>query len=74
MPTGFALVAFIVNLFGTTATWLEPLRPLSPFYYYSASEPIVNGLDPTHALVLFGLTVVALAVALWRFERRDLAA
>jgi len=74
VPSGFALVAFVVNLFGATVSWLEPVRPLSPFYYYAASEPIVHGLDTVHALVLAGVAVVAVMVALWRFERRDLAA
>jgi ABC-2 type transport system permease protein len=72
-PSGFALVTFIVSLFGATVSWLEPLRPLSPFYYYSGSEPLVNGVDPIHVLVLVAISIVALAVALWRFERRDLA-
>jgi ABC-2 type transport system permease protein len=73
-PSGFALVAFLVNLFSATASWLEPFRPLSPFYYYAGSEPIVNGVDAVHALVLVAIAAVAVLVALWRFERRDLAA
>ena len=73
VPSGFALVAFIVNLFGTTVSWLEPVRPLSPFYYYSGSEPLANGVDVVHALVLVAIVTVALAFAVWRFERRDLA-
>jgi len=72
--SGFALVAFLVQLFGGTVSWLEPIRPLSPFYYYAASEPIVNGIDVVHALVLVAIAAVAVLVALWRFERRDLAA
>jgi ABC-2 type transport system permease protein len=74
VPSGFALVAFLVNLFGATVSWLEPVRPLSPFYYYSGSEPLVNGVDTVHALVLVAIAAVATLVALWRFERRDLAA
>jgi ABC-2 type transport system permease protein len=74
VPSGFALVAFLVNLFSATASWLEPFRPLSPFYYYSGSEPIVNGVDTVHALVLVAIAAVAVLVALWSFERRDLAA
>jgi ABC-2 type transport system permease protein len=73
-PSGVALVTFLVNVFGATVSWLEPIRPLSPFYYYSGSEPLLNGVDPVHALVLGAVTAVAVLVALWRFERRDLAA
>jgi ABC-2 type transport system permease protein len=74
VPSGFALVGFLVNVLGATASWLEPARPLSLFYYYAGSEPLVNGLDPVHVLVLLAVIAVAVAVALWRFERRDLAA
>lgn len=73
-PSGLALVAFLVNLFGATVSWLEPARPLSPFYYYAGSEPLVNGVHAGHALVLVAIAVVAVLLALWRFERRDLAA
>jgi ABC-2 type transport system permease protein len=74
VPSGIALVTFIVNVLGATVSWVEPLRPLSPFYYYAASEPIVNGVEPRHVLVLSAVTVVATALGLRAFERRDLAA
>jgi len=72
VPSGVALVTFLVNLFGATVSWLEPIRPLSPFYYYAGSEPLVNGVDTVHALVLVAIAAVAVLVAVWRFERRDL--
>jgi ABC-2 type transport system permease protein len=52
---------------------LEPYRRLSPFYYFIGADPLKNGLNPGHAAVLIGLTVVFLVVALFAFERRDLA-
>jgi ABC-2 type transport system permease protein len=74
VPSGVALVTFILNALAPSVEALESLRLLSPFYYYSGGDPITNGLDPAHALVLAGITVVALALAWWTFERRDLAA
>ena len=73
VPSGFAVAAFIVNALGPSVDWLDPFRPLSPFYYYSSGAPILNGLDPVHALVLAGASAVALAYTVWAFERRDLA-
>ena len=73
VPSGIAVVTFIVNALGPSVEWLEPFRLVSPFYYYSGGEPIVHGLDPVHALVLAGISGVALAFAVWAFERRDLA-
>lgn len=74
VPSGVALVTYILNALAPSVDGLEPVRLASPFYYYSGGDPILNGLDPVHALVLAGLTVVLLASALWSFERRDLAA
>ena len=69
-----AVASFIVNTLAPSVDWLEPFRLLSPFYYYSGGAPILNGLDPVHALVLVSASAVALVFALWAFERRDLAA
>ena len=74
VPSGLAVATFIVNTLAPSVDWLEPLRLLSPFYYYSGGDPMLNGLDPVHALVLAGASAVALVFALWAFERRDLAA
>lgn len=73
VPSGLAVAGFIVNALGPSVDWLEPLRPLSPFYYYSSGAPILNGLDIVHALVLAGISGVALGYSVWAFERRDLA-
>ena len=73
-PSGIALITFILNTLAPSVEWLEPYRVLSPFYYYSGGNPILNGPDPWHVSVLAAITVVALAYALWSFERRDLAA
>jgi len=74
VPSGVALLTFILNSLAPSVDWLEPYRVLSPFYYYSGGNPILNGLDPWHAVVLGAITFVALGAALWTFERRDLAA
>jgi ABC-2 type transport system permease protein len=74
VPSGVALLTYILNALAPSVEGLEPVRLISPFYYYSGGDPILNGLDPLHALVLAAATVVLLALALWTFERRDLAA
>jgi ABC-2 type transport system permease protein len=74
VPSGIALVTFIVNMLGPSVSWLKPWRLLSPFYYYAGHEPVLHGLEPLHAVVLLAISAVAVAVALVTFERRDLAA
>ncbi len=74
VPSGVALVTFVLNTLAPSVDWLEPYRVLSPFYYYSSGDPMLNGLDLWHAVVLAAVTAFALGVALVTFERRDLAA
>lgn len=74
VPSGIALVTFIVNMLGPSVSWLKPWRLLSPFYYYGGHEPMLHGLEPLHAVVLLAISTVALAAALVTFERRDFAA
>ncbi len=73
VPAGIAVITYLLNGLGVMIDWLEPYRVLSPFYYYIAAEPLVNGLEPVHALVLAGLGAIFFAGALVTFERRDLA-
>jgi ABC-2 type transport system permease protein len=49
--------------------WLEAI---SPFSWYLGSEPLVNGIDPLGFGALLVLSVLALAVAVVTFDRRDL--
>ncbi len=73
VPSGIALVTFIVNMLAPSVVALKPFRMLSPFYYYIGNDPLVNGLDVGHAAVLLAISVAAVAVALVAFDRRDLA-
>lgn len=68
-----AVAAYFLNSLAPIVEVLEPYRKLSPFYYYIGADPLRNGLNPGHAVVLIGLTVALLVVALFAFERRDLA-
>ncbi len=68
-----AVVTFLLNGFGATVEGLEAYRKVSPFYYYSAAEPLANGLSLAHAAVLLGLTALLFSAALIAFQKRDLA-
>lgn len=75
----FGLVAFtavVLYLVAFLALSWAPARLvawLSPFYYYPAVA-ILAGVAPrwTNLLVLMSATSVLVAVAYWRFDRRDL--
>jgi ABC-2 type transport system permease protein len=72
IAAGAAVVTFFLNGFGTVVDWLEPLRPLSPFFWYQGdSNPLDQSLGWQQPLLLIvGLGFVAVAVPL--FRRRDI--
>lgn len=69
---GVAVVGFFLNALAPLSDVLEPWRPLSPHYHYIGYDPLANGLDPGHALVLAALGLAMVAFAAVVFERRDL--
>jgi ABC-2 type transport system permease protein len=83
------LLEFLVNLIGTMLEPLEPLRPLTFFYYYQPQQVILSGdwcvtlkewyggapLCRVNALAVLLLAGLAgYGLALWTFTRRDLPA
>ncbi|MDP2662657.1 MAG: ABC transporter permease subunit [Dehalococcoidia bacterium] len=73
LASALAVAAYLLNSFAPTVEALKPYVKLSPFYYYIGANPLVNGLNPGHVVVLIGLIVVFMATALITFDRRDLA-
>lgn len=71
VAAGVAVVTFFLNGFGAVVDWLEPLRPLSPFFWYQGdTNPLSQTVGWQQPLLLIvGLVFVAVAVPL--FRRRD---
>jgi ABC-2 type transport system permease protein len=74
------LVQFLINVVGQMWPAMEPLRPLTVFYYYQP-QPIILQADWLSDAKVWGRFGVLLAVgvcgylgALWTFTRRDLPA
>jgi putative exporter of polyketide antibiotics len=67
----FAL-GFFIDTLGRSVDWLEQLRPLSPWRWYSGNLPLSNGLGATEVLVLAAAIVVSAGLGAWAFGRRDL--
>jgi ABC-2 type transport system permease protein len=66
-----ALLSFLVHTFAPSVDRVRPFRWASPFHYYAAHDPLVGAFRPLDAAVLAGIAVVAFAVAVATFERRD---
>lgn len=68
----FLLAAwFFLSFVAPDLKWPDAALRLSPFYYYGA--PLMNGLDYGHLALLVGVGVVALAIGVLRFSRKDIA-
>ena len=69
-----ALAGWLINSFAPLVSGIDWLKYLSPFYYYSGNDPLVNGVDLGHLAVL-GLAAIALTAAgALAITRRDLRA
>jgi ABC-2 type transport system permease protein len=70
--SGVAVLAYLFSYIGPliNASWMETV---SPFSWYIANKPIMNGFDWGGLALLAALAVVAAVGGLWRFLRRDLS-
>ncbi len=64
--------SYVLNTLSIIVDFMEPTRWLSPFYYYNGATPLVNGLNPFHALILLAVMLALAATAYLGFQRRDL--
>ena len=72
LASATGVIAYLWNGLAPVIDILEPTTKLSPFYYYIGADPLSNGLDFVHVVVLIGLITALLAVAVVTFQRRDL--
>ena len=72
VAAALAVGFYMLTVAGELADFMDPAKWVTPFYYFNGADPIYNGLDPFHVLVLLGTVVVFGAAAVFVFERRDL--
>lgn len=71
IPAGAAAIAYLIGGLHELASWLDPFRFLSSFWWIGQS-PLTNGVEPGRLLVVLAASLVALAAAALLIERRDL--
>ena len=72
VTTGLAVATYLIDALAPLAGFLDALRPVSPFKYYSGAVPLQNGLDPMHVGVLIVAALLFVVVAVVGIEKRDL--
>lgn len=71
---GVVVVSYFLYTVGATVDVLDTPRKLSPFYWSDASRVLLHGFDWARAGGLLAPAGLFLGLALWSFQRRDIAA
>ncbi len=72
ITTAIVTFTWFLNGLGAIVDVLEPLRPLSPFYWYLGdAAPLSKGFEPTY-LLLLAVGLLGAFVAVQHFDGRDL--
>lgn len=69
---GAAVASYLVNGLAPLAEGISWAQKLSPFYYYSGSDPLTGGVDVGHLAVLLLTAAAFVSIGLVGLDRRDL--
>jgi len=69
---GLALLSYFVNALSPVVDTVRHFQNFSLFYYYIGGEPLVNGLNAGHVVIMLAVAAVILGLAILGFRRRDI--
>jgi beta-exotoxin I transport system permease protein len=72
VTAALAVAGYLVNSLAALVSELETAQRFTPFYHYSAPDPLRAGFSGWHLVALLAVVVVASAAALVAVDRRDL--
>jgi hypothetical protein len=73
VPAAVALGGWLLNSLAAVADWLEPARTVSPLWWFTRRNAMVQGLDITAFALLAGGALLLFVASAVVFSRRDLA-
>jgi ABC-2 type transport system permease protein len=73
ISAGLAAITFLMNTLAPISDLPKAVQQVSPWYYYNGSGVLLSGLEIGNSLLLLGLIVLFVIVALFGFQRRDIA-
>ena len=71
VAAGLAVVAYLLNGFGVSVSWLAGARKFSPFYQYVGHDPIREGFSTGSLLIAAATVAVLVAASTPLLARRD---
>ena len=72
LSVAIAATSFVVATFFPLSDTLSGWERLSPWYYFSAADPLNSGVQYGYLIVLWGVSMTLFILSLWLFVRRDL--
>lgn len=72
IPAALAVLAFAIDAFLPLSDSLVGFTKVSPWYYFTGSNPLVNGADYADLSILLAAAIVLCACAFPAYLRRDL--
>jgi ABC-2 type transport system permease protein len=73
ISTAVAVAMYLMSTLAQIVTWLKPAQPMSLWYHALGGDPLTEGFRFAHLSVVVLTTVALVGVALFAFDRRDLA-
>ena len=73
ITTSLALASYLLSTLANLVSWLRPVRNLSLWQHTLGVDPLGTGFHLERIALVVVVTLVFGAVALWAFDRRDLA-
>ncbi|MFV2021608.1 ABC transporter permease subunit [Micromonospora sp. LOL_023] len=68
-----AVLGYLANAVLPQVEALAWTRDISPFHWYLAGDPLVDGVQMSGVLLLVGFAAVLVSAGTWRFTQRDIA-
>ncbi len=72
LSVAIAATAFVVATFFPLSETLSGWEKISPWYYFSAADPLNAGANFGYMMLLLGASLTLFLLSLWTFRRRDL--
>ncbi len=69
--SALAVIGYLVNGFAGVVDWMDRFRYASTFHYYIGADPLSNGADIVHLMVLAVAAIGILTASVLAFDRRD---
>ncbi len=73
IAAGATVASFFINGLAGLVDWLQGPQKATPFYWLQRSDPLSKGLSVSDTALMLVVIAVLLGIAIWGFQRRDVA-